>query len=102
MIPGSLERALGQQEQEQLTAFLSRDRDISEVVRTTLTEAVKGGSSARTWSAGGGFGLLAALALRRASVPPLMSTCVVRYADFSRLLHHRAFRRCLADCSRAF
>jgi len=45
------------EEEEQLAAMVSRDRDISEIVRSTLTESVRGGSEASTWSVGGGFGL---------------------------------------------
>lgn len=45
------------EEEERLQALLSRDRDISEIVRSTLTESMAGGSEASTWAAGGGFGL---------------------------------------------
>ncbi|MGZ8822281.1 MAG: hypothetical protein ACXWX1_13295, partial [Aeromicrobium sp.] len=41
---------------ESLQASISRDRDISEIISTTLTESVRGGSKAKTWAAGGGFG----------------------------------------------
>jgi Papain-like cysteine protease AvrRpt2 len=41
---------------ESLQATVSRDRDISEIISTTLTESMRGGSKAKTWSAGGGFG----------------------------------------------
>ncbi|KUH93943.1 papain-like cysteine protease family protein [Mycobacterium sp. IS-3022] len=41
---------------ESLQATLARDRDISEIISTTLTESMRGGSKAKTWSAGGGFG----------------------------------------------
>ncbi|MFN8463944.1 MAG: hypothetical protein U0X20_00275 [Caldilineaceae bacterium] len=44
--------------EEQLDAFLSRDRDISEIVKSTLKEAMRGGSESETdsFSAGGGLG----------------------------------------------
>jgi hypothetical protein len=41
---------------ESLQATISRDRDISEIITTTLTESMRGGSKAKTWAAGGGFG----------------------------------------------
>jgi hypothetical protein len=41
---------------ESLQAGISRDRDISEIISTNLTESVRAGSSAKTWAAGGGFG----------------------------------------------
>lgn len=41
---------------ESLQANVSRDRDISEIIGTNLTESVHGGSSANTWAAGGGIG----------------------------------------------
>ncbi|UCG26283.1 MAG: helix-hairpin-helix domain-containing protein, partial [Chloroflexota bacterium] len=48
-------------EREQLAASLSRDRDINEVVSATLTESVRGGSTARTGAFGGGLGIGAIL-----------------------------------------
>lgn len=42
---------------EELRADLSRNRDISEIVNSTITESIRGGSSANTWGAGGGIGL---------------------------------------------
>lgn len=44
------------EEREQIDAMTSRDRDISEIVNSVLTEQVRGGSEAETWSAGGGGG----------------------------------------------
>lgn len=41
---------------ESLQASISRDRDISEIISSTLTESMRGGSKAKTWAAGGGFG----------------------------------------------
>ncbi|KUI41651.1 hypothetical protein AU197_25770 [Mycobacterium sp. IS-1590] len=41
---------------ESLQATISRDRDVSEIISTTLTESMRGGSKAKTWAAGGGFG----------------------------------------------
>ncbi|WMJ75087.1 DUF2272 domain-containing protein [Cytophagaceae bacterium ABcell3] len=43
--------------QESLYNSLSRDRDVNEVVQGSLRENIRGGSSARTSSASGGFGL---------------------------------------------
>lgn len=48
-------------EQEQLVANLSRDRDINEIVNTTLTESMRGGSKAKTSSFAGGLGIGAVL-----------------------------------------
>jgi hypothetical protein len=42
---------------EDFTADLSRNRDVAEIVNSTITESIKGGSSANTWGAGGGIGL---------------------------------------------
>jgi LysM repeat protein len=42
-------------EQERLAATLSRDRDINEIVNTSLAERTEGGSQARTSSFGGGL-----------------------------------------------
>jgi hypothetical protein len=42
---------------EDFTADLSRSRDVAEIVNSTITESLKGGSSANTWGAGGGIGL---------------------------------------------
>ena len=44
-------------ETEQLDASLTRNRDISEIVGSTVREGTSGGSQASTWAAGGGFGL---------------------------------------------
>jgi hypothetical protein len=44
---------------ESLDATLSRDRDLSEVVRGALTESSRGGSKATTAGVGGGLGLAA-------------------------------------------
>jgi hypothetical protein len=41
---------------ESLTAALSRDRDVSEVVSGTLTESMRGSSQAHTWGFGTGSG----------------------------------------------
>jgi hypothetical protein len=49
------------EEQESLTATLSRDRDIGEMVNSVLTESSRGGSSANTSSVGGGIGIGAIL-----------------------------------------
>ncbi len=49
------------EEEESLTATLSRDRDIGEVVNSVLTESSRGGSSANTSSFGGGLGIGAIL-----------------------------------------
>lgn len=43
--------------EERFSATASRDRDISEIVNSTVTESIRGGSSANSWGAGGGFGL---------------------------------------------
>jgi hypothetical protein len=43
--------------EERLDARLTHDRSISEIVKSVLTENVRGGSSSNVWSAGGGFGL---------------------------------------------
>lgn len=43
--------------EESLQASMSRDRDISEIVDSTFTENMRAGSQAKTWAAGGGFGL---------------------------------------------
>lgn len=43
--------------EEQLNAVLTRDRDIGEIVNSTLAESLRGGSEASTWAAGGGLGL---------------------------------------------
>ena len=42
---------------EDFTAGLSRDRDVAEIVNSTVTESIRAGSSANTWGAGGGIGL---------------------------------------------
>ncbi len=44
-------------ETEQLDAAISRDRDINEVVRGTVSESVSGGSHSSTGSFGGGLGI---------------------------------------------
>lgn len=46
-------------ETEELQAMISRDRDINEVVRGTVSESVRGGSSASTGAFGAGLGLAA-------------------------------------------
>jgi Papain-like cysteine protease AvrRpt2 len=43
--------------QERLDARLEHDRGVSEIVKSVLTENVRGGSSSNVWAAGGGFGL---------------------------------------------
>lgn len=43
------------EEREELTAFLSRDRDISEIATASLSEEIEGGSSASTEAFGGGL-----------------------------------------------
>lgn len=48
-------------ESEQLDAFISRDRDIHEIVNATVAESTRGGSSAKTGSFGGGIGIGAIL-----------------------------------------
>lgn len=47
-------------ESEELRNSLSHDRDISEIVDSTLTEELRGGSSAKTGGFGGGLGLAGA------------------------------------------
>ena len=42
---------------EDFSADLSRNRDVAEIVNSTITESIRGGSSANTWGAGGGIGL---------------------------------------------
>lgn len=42
---------------EDFSATLARDRDVAEIVNSTVTESIRGGSSANTWGAGGGIGL---------------------------------------------
>lgn len=42
--------------EEQLDAFVARDRDVSEIVGSRLAEEVAGGSSNTTWGAAGGIG----------------------------------------------
>lgn len=42
---------------ESFSADLSRDRDVSEIVNSTVTESIRAGSSTRTWGGGGGLGL---------------------------------------------
>jgi hypothetical protein len=43
-------------EEEQLTAFLERDRDVLEVVGSNLREEINGSSSSKVWGGGGGIG----------------------------------------------
>ncbi|HEY6173754.1 MAG TPA: hypothetical protein VIX73_04885, partial [Kofleriaceae bacterium] len=43
-------------EEEELSAFLERDRDVTEIVNSHLRETSRGGSSANTWGGGGGVG----------------------------------------------
>lgn len=43
--------------QESLYNSLSRDRDVNEVARATLTEHLRGSSEASTWGVGGGLGI---------------------------------------------
>ncbi|WP_089940021.1 Ig-like domain-containing protein [Candidatus Entotheonella palauensis] len=43
-------------ERERLFADLLRDRDIKEIIDTALTEDLEGGSTAKTYGGGGGFG----------------------------------------------
>ncbi|MFB3788901.1 MAG: hypothetical protein ACE15F_21280 [bacterium] len=45
------------EEQEQLSAFLSRDRDISEIANASVRESLSGGSEASSSSFGGGLGI---------------------------------------------
>ncbi|HEX5601414.1 MAG TPA: papain-like cysteine protease family protein, partial [Pyrinomonadaceae bacterium] len=42
---------------ESFSADLSRDRDVAEIVNSTVTESIRAGSSTRTWGGGGGLGL---------------------------------------------
>lgn len=49
------------EEEEQLSAFLSRDRDVSEVVRAVVSEEMEASSSAGTSAFGGGIGVGAIL-----------------------------------------
>jgi len=42
---------------ESFSADLSRDRDLAEIVNSTVTESIRAGSSTRTWGGGGGLGL---------------------------------------------
>ena len=42
--------------EERLDASLNRDRDVSEIVNSTLSEDVRGGSRANVWGVGGGIG----------------------------------------------
>lgn len=42
---------------ESFSADLSRDRDVAEIVNSTITESIRAGSSTRTWGGGGGLGL---------------------------------------------
>ncbi|HYP09279.1 MAG TPA: hypothetical protein VER03_23850, partial [Bryobacteraceae bacterium] len=42
---------------ESFSADLSRDRDVAEIVNSTVSETIRAGSSTRTWGAGGGLGL---------------------------------------------
>src|SRR6185312_8542064 len=42
---------------ESFSADLSRDRDVAEIVNSTITESIRAGSSTRTWGGGGGIGL---------------------------------------------
>jgi hypothetical protein len=44
-------------EEERIFASLNRDRDISEIVRSSLHESVRGGSTATAWGFAGGFGV---------------------------------------------
>jgi hypothetical protein len=43
-------------EEEEMSAFLERDRDVLEIVDSHLVETSKGGSSVNTWGGGGGIG----------------------------------------------
>lgn len=42
---------------EDFSADLSRDRDVAEIVGSTISESIRAGSTAKTWGGGGGFGL---------------------------------------------
>lgn len=42
---------------ESFSADMSRDRDVAEIVNSTVTESIRAGSKTRTWGAGGGLGL---------------------------------------------
>ncbi|MCC6265302.1 MAG: hypothetical protein IT169_17145 [Bryobacterales bacterium] len=42
---------------ESFSADLSRDRDVAEIVNSTVSESIRAGSKTRTWGAGGGLGL---------------------------------------------
>ncbi|HET7809698.1 MAG TPA: hypothetical protein VFL16_03925, partial [Steroidobacteraceae bacterium] len=42
---------------ESFSADLSRDRAVSEIVNSTITESIRAGSKTNTWAAGGGLGL---------------------------------------------
>lgn len=42
---------------EDFSADLSRDRDVAEIVGSTISESIRAGSTAKTWGAGGGFGI---------------------------------------------
>jgi hypothetical protein len=44
------------EEEEALSSLLSRDRDVSEIVGSSLTQNESGGSSTTMWGAGGGVG----------------------------------------------
>ena len=44
------------EEEEALSSLLSRDRDVSEIVGSSLTQNESGGSSITMWGAGGGVG----------------------------------------------
>ncbi|NQY79762.1 MAG: hypothetical protein HRT47_05565 [Candidatus Caenarcaniphilales bacterium] len=49
-------RAESAQQAEALNAYLSRDRDINEIITSAFDESVRGGSSATTKASGGGIG----------------------------------------------
>jgi hypothetical protein len=51
-------RAERLESEERMAAVISRDRDVSEIVNSTLHETVRGGSEARTSAAGSGLGLV--------------------------------------------
>lgn len=42
---------------EDFESDLSRSRDVAEIINSTVTESLEGGSNASTWGAGGGIGL---------------------------------------------
>ena len=44
------------EEEEQLSAFLERDRDVLEIVNSNLREEIDGSSSSKVWGGGGGIG----------------------------------------------